>query len=230
MTCEPVCCRTASAAEHTTCGRTPTYRTTRQNQGQRAPQVSGDDGGHGNPNHAAVHGVARPLEEPQVADQKGNLEEADAHLVDWSAGVVGARVGNEILLWAQQEGQPEAILGFWRATNMLGTESILGGEKKNARTDDAENRVDQGKHHRQDRHPVVRRQPMVLVPNPYPGAHNDHGKCGENGADCDDGPPFRYRVDLGRCVVDPNHFEEIGCGGCGGCGFPCVWWLMGIDR
>lgn len=92
--------------------RTPTYRIARKDQGQRAPQVAGNDGNHRNPDDPAVHGVARPLEEPQITNQQRDLEEADAHLVDRSAGVVGARVRNKVRHWAQLERQSEAILGF----------------------------------------------------------------------------------------------------------------------
>ena len=81
-----------------------------------------------------------------------------------------------------------------------------------ARTGDGHGRVDQGKHHGQSRHPVVGGQAMVLVPDPQAGAHNGDGEGREDGADGDNGPPLGQGVDLGRCVVDPDHGEESSVG------------------
>lgn len=63
-----------------------------ENQAQSAPQVRGKDGDHGNPDHPAVEHMAGAFKQTQVTDQEGNLEETDAHLVDGSAGKVGAGV------------------------------------------------------------------------------------------------------------------------------------------
>lgn len=45
---------------------------------------------NGSPHDAAVDALVRALEEPEVADQQRDLEEADADLVDGPAGVVDA--------------------------------------------------------------------------------------------------------------------------------------------
>ncbi len=89
-----------------------TYRIARQDQGQRTPQVASHDGNHGDPDYPPVDAVGGSLEEPQVADQQRNLEEADAQLVDGPAGIVGARVRDEVLLWACHERESEAKLGL----------------------------------------------------------------------------------------------------------------------
>lgn len=53
------------------------------------PKEDGDDG---DPDNPAVNAVVRAVEDSQVADQEGNLEEADAQLVDRTAGIVCPRV------------------------------------------------------------------------------------------------------------------------------------------
>jgi hypothetical protein len=93
-------------------GRMFAYRVARKDQAQRAAQVPGHDEKDGNPHHPAVCDVAGALEEPQVTDQEGNLEETDAHLIYRPPGVVGARVGNEVLLRTKAERQSEAIFRF----------------------------------------------------------------------------------------------------------------------
>jgi hypothetical protein len=92
--------------------RLQAYRSASQDQRQSASQVPGHDGNDGNPNHPPVHGVVRPLEQPQVANQQSNFEEADAHLVYRPAGIVPARVRNQICLRTQRQWQPQAKLRF----------------------------------------------------------------------------------------------------------------------
>jgi len=54
--------------------------------------VPKEDSNNGDPDNPAVDAMVRAVEDSQVADQKGNLEEADAQLVDRTAGIVRARV------------------------------------------------------------------------------------------------------------------------------------------
>ncbi len=83
--------------------RAPTYGLAGEDQGKGAPQMPSDDADHGDPDDAAVDDVRGALEQPQVADEQGDLEEADAQLVDGSAGIVGARVRDQVRLGAQGE-------------------------------------------------------------------------------------------------------------------------------
>lgn len=63
----------------------------------------------GDPDYPSVDDVVGALKEAQIADQEGDLEKADAHLVKGSAGVVDARIGDEVGGWAQLDGESEAI-------------------------------------------------------------------------------------------------------------------------
>jgi hypothetical protein len=55
-----------------------------------------EDAGDGTVDNEAVSLVVGALEQTEVANEKGNLEEADADLVNGSAGVVDPGVDDEI--------------------------------------------------------------------------------------------------------------------------------------
>lgn len=60
---------------------------------------------NGSPHDAAVDSLVRALKKTEVADEQCDLEEADAHLVDWSAGVVDAGEEDFALYRAVEERQ-----------------------------------------------------------------------------------------------------------------------------
>jgi hypothetical protein len=83
-----------------------------EEEGERAAQVREEDGADGDPDDAAVDALAGALEEAQVADEERDLEEADAELVERPSGVVPARVGDEVCLGAELDGETEAVSGL----------------------------------------------------------------------------------------------------------------------
>lgn len=78
------------------------HRFASQDQGQGASQVAGEDENDRSPYHYPGFAVVGPLEQPQVADQQGNFEEADAQLVNRSAGKVGSGIGDFALFGTVQ--------------------------------------------------------------------------------------------------------------------------------
>lgn len=90
-----------------------TYRSASQDQSQSTAQVSGHDGNHGSPDDPSVNDVVCPFKQPLVADQQRHLEEADAQLVDWPAGIVGARIRDQIRFRTQRQRQTQAVFRFW---------------------------------------------------------------------------------------------------------------------
>jgi len=84
----------------------------RENQRQGAAQMAHEDEDDRHPHDAAVDDLVGALEEAQVADQEGDLEEADAQLVERPTGIVEARVRNQVFLGPEDDGQAEAVLGL----------------------------------------------------------------------------------------------------------------------
>lgn len=107
--------------------RAPTYGLAGEDQGQSAPQVARDDADHGDPDDAPVDNVRGAFEQPEIADEQGDLEEADAQLVDGPAGIVGACVRDKVGLGAQGEREAEAKLGFFGWARMRVLASRLFG-------------------------------------------------------------------------------------------------------
>lgn len=106
--------RRTSRQTSSRCQRVPrlVYRLARQNERQSASQVPENDEQDGSPDHPSICGVVRSLEQAQITDQQGDLEEADAQLVDRTAGIVASCVGDEVRGWAFLYSQSEAILGL----------------------------------------------------------------------------------------------------------------------
>ena len=57
-----------------------------------------EDKDNGHPHHEAVCLLSCAFQQTQVADQQGNLEETDAHLVNWTTSEIDPSVCREILL------------------------------------------------------------------------------------------------------------------------------------
>lgn len=56
--------------------------------------------------------VVGSLQQTEVADQKGNLEEADTDLVDRTTCIIDPRVDDQVLLGAVQKRQAQSIPSF----------------------------------------------------------------------------------------------------------------------
>lgn len=142
-----------------------------------------EDKGNGAPDDHAVDAVVGALQQAQVADEQGNLEEADADLIDGAAGKVDASIRDEILLRAQLRGQAQAVFGL----------------------DDAKDRISNGKDERQDGHQVITSESVILSADVETGADNDGGERGHDDGDGDDRLVLRNRVDSGAGVGDVYH-------------------------
>lgn len=73
-----------------------------KDEGERARQVCQEHHDDGPVDGEAVGFVVGALQEAEVADEEGDLEEADADLVDGSTGEVDPRVNDQILPWPVQ--------------------------------------------------------------------------------------------------------------------------------
>ncbi|EGX93100.1 hypothetical protein CCM_04472 [Cordyceps militaris CM01] len=178
------------------------YRIAVKDEGEGAAQVIEKDKRNGGPDDDAVCAIVGALQQAQVADEQGNLEEADADLVDGAAGVVDARVGDEVLLGPLGGHQAEAVLGL----------------------DDAEDRVSNGEDEGEDAHPVVGGDAIVLLANEDARADDDCGQPGHDDAHGDDHLVLGLRIELRRAVGDEDH----GGGGGGRCVAPGRGKLFGV--
>jgi hypothetical protein len=91
-----------------------------------------EDGDDGDPDDAPVHSLVGALEEAEVADQQGNLEEADAELVKGPSGIVEAGIWDEVLLGAQGDGETEAVLGFFSPDCLCQPSPLRSGVRSQA--------------------------------------------------------------------------------------------------
>lgn len=58
---------------------------------------------HANPNDDAIRSVVCPLQQLQIADAQGQLEETDAQLVPRPTGKVDSGVNNEVFVGPREE-------------------------------------------------------------------------------------------------------------------------------
>lgn len=76
---------------------------TSKHQSKCASKMSKEDEDDGGPDDLAVQLLVRAVKKPEVADEKSNLEEADAHLVNGPSCVIDPGEGYEILLWTKYQ-------------------------------------------------------------------------------------------------------------------------------
>lgn len=65
------------------------------------------------PDRAPVDLLISGRNDPQVADEKSNLEEADSKLVDRSASEVHSRIMDEIRPGTQSDRKAKTVFGFY---------------------------------------------------------------------------------------------------------------------
>lgn len=61
---------------------------------------------NGKPDHITIRLIVRATQEPQVADQQGNLEEANPELIDRASREIDACIWNEVFFGS---------VGYWKA-------------------------------------------------------------------------------------------------------------------
>ena len=64
---------------------------------------------NGNPDHHAIRLIVRATQEPQVANQQGNLEEAYSQLVKRATCKIDSCIWNEILFRSVGDGKAKAV-------------------------------------------------------------------------------------------------------------------------
>jgi len=89
-----------------------TYRLAGENEGKSAPKMGEEDESDGDEHNDAIYPLVRAFEKPEVADEKRNLEEADAKLVKRATCVVDSCKRDEVFLGPERDGQAETVFSF----------------------------------------------------------------------------------------------------------------------
>lgn len=141
------------------------------------------DKGDADPDSDTVDAVVSTLEQAQVADEQGNLEEADADLINRASSKIDSTIGQQVLLGAVLQWQTKTVLCLH----------------------DAENGVCERKDHRGRCEVVVEGEAPVVATDPETEADNDNGQDRHDTANRDNGRVLRLGFHLGRGVCDPAH-------------------------